>query len=187
MKKIFVILLTLVIFFSCKKSQEVPEEKNIFGETIYTDSFSPSSWENPVARTKIEAEDKDIGKIIKENNLDQRYQKIFELVNNFLTFIQSKNNDEMQKIMTPSAYNTYILHYPEIPSDKKYQLRVAYPENVNADKYWIDFKILFQNSNIISKIEVEKNNRSFRISDIESKFFTDLDNALSGKAVKPKK
>jgi hypothetical protein len=175
----------ILALFSCKKTPE-PEETNVFGEIIYTDSFSPTDWENPVGRLRIESQDKDIGKIIKQDTLDQKYLKVYEVINNFVNNIQTKKYDEIQKHLTPAAYNSFNLRLPVIPQDKKFNLRVAYPENVDADKYWVDFKIMFQNRSVIAKIEIEKSGKGYMISDFESKFFTDLSDVINNKAVKPK-
>ena len=186
MKKIIFSILAIILLISCKKTPE-PEEKDVFGEIIYTDTFSPSDWENPNARIKIEAEDKDIGKFIKENTLDQKYLKVNETIKDFISSIQNKNNDEIQKLLTSAAYDSFNLRMPVIPPDKKYKLRVAFPENVDADKFWLNFKIMFSNASVVAKIEVEKNGKNYRISDMESKFFTDLDEAVKGKIKKEAK
>ena len=174
MRKFLFLFLTLFfLIIGCKKEQET-EETNAFGEVIYSDSFAPNDWENPNARTKIEAEDKDIGKIIKENSLDQKYLKVLDIVKDFINSIQSKNSKEIQKILTPATFDLFNLRIPTIPADKKYTVRVALPEDVDAEKYWVEFKIMFTNTSVISKIEIQKNGNSFLISDIESKFFISI-------------
>lgn len=89
-------------------------------------------------------------------------------------------------MLTPAAYNSFNLRLPAIPQDKKYNLRVAYPENIDAEKYWADFKIMFQSTSVIAKLELEKAGKGYIISDFESKFFTDLDDAITGKKLKSK-
>ena len=83
MKKIILFLFLFSIIFSCKKERS--EEVDVFGEIIYTDSFSPKAWENPIKREKIEAIDKDIGKIIDKDTIDPGLRKIVNLIENFIS------------------------------------------------------------------------------------------------------
>jgi len=182
MKKIFIIISLVFLIFSCKKNEE--EEKEVeqsFQEVIYTDSFSPADWENPGARIKIDFEDKDIKKIIKPGSGNQVYDKIYQLLEKFFTGLKNKNNQEIQKVMTQAAYNSYLLRIPNIPFEKKYTLRVAVPESMETDKFWVPFKLLFSNKAIISRIEIEKSGSSFIITDIEGKFYIELEEILTDK------
>ena len=152
------------------------EEADAFGEIIYTDSFSPKAWENPIKREKIEAIDKDIGKIIEKDTIDPRLRKIVNLVENFILYSFEKKFNKIENILTPSAYNSFILRFPDVKINKKYFIRVAYPEQIEKERFWIQFKILFTVESIVSKIEIEKSGGSYKITDFENKFFNDIKN-----------
>ena len=106
MKKIFLFLLLGIIIFSCKKERE--DEVDLFGEIIYTDSFSPNAWESPIAREKIEAIDKDIGMIIDNETIDPRLRNIVNLIENFVLYSTKRNFDKIKNILTSSAYNSFL-------------------------------------------------------------------------------
>ena len=58
---------------------------------------------------------------------------------------------------------------------KEYYIRVAYPEHIERESYWIQFKILFSTESVVSKIEIEKHGKSIIISDFENNFFSDIE------------
>ena len=173
MKKIFLFLTVILIIFSCKKNAS--EEVDNFGEIVYTDSFSPGAWENPINREKIEAIDKDIGKIIQNDTIDPGLRNIINLIENFILYSTQKNFDKIKDILTSSAYNSFILRFPDININKKYYIRIAYPEQIEKERYWIQFKILFPAESIASRLEIEKSGSSLHISDFENNLFTDLE------------
>ncbi len=128
MKKIFLFFFIIILLFSCKKKQE--ENKDIFGEVFYTDSFSPSQWENPITREKLAAVDKDIGKYINQEIIDPDLRKILMIVENFILNLQSNNYSAIEKNMTPSCFNSFNLRYTKVNFGKDYSVRVAYPESL---------------------------------------------------------
>jgi|GEM_PF-1346827 len=199
-KKFLFIIFAILILISCFKKDE-DEYKDVYGEIIYTDSFSPIQWENPLSRNKIEEVDVDIGKFIKQDVMDPKLRKILKITENFISYIKSKDMEKVESILTPSAYNSFTLRFPEINFNKSYTIRVAYPEalyktteieteenpedenpenlqeNTNSEEniIWIDFKIIFQTSSIISKLEIDTSNSDeYKISDFENQFFDDL-------------
>ena len=202
MKKAVLILFIFTFLFSCKKRDE-NEYKDVYGEIIYTDSFSPIQWENPLSRNNIQEVDMDIGKFIKQDVMDPKLRRILKLVENYVYYIKQKDSDKIKSILTPSAFNSFSLRIPDINFDKKYKVRVAYPESLypakteepkeesenesevksseesyQTDKnhIWVDFKISFKTSSIISKLEIETSNpNNYIISDFENQFFEDLE------------
>lgn len=173
MQKIVVFFIFILIIFSCKK--EINDEVNVFGEAVYTDSFSPKAWENPIAREKIEAVDKDIGKIIEKDTIDPGLRNIVNLIENFVLYSSKRDFDKIKDILTSSAYNSFILRFPDVKINKEYYIRVAYPEHIERESYWIQFKILFSTESVVSKIEIEKHGKSIIISDFENNFFSDIE------------
>lgn len=173
-KSILFILLISIFFMSCKKEDEA-EYTDVFGDIIYTDSFSPKEWENPVARKKINAVDKDIGKFINKDVTEPKLRTILKLIESFIENIRTKNHNLIQKSLTPSAFNSFALRIPDITFEKNYDLRVAYPENIDQKRFWIEFKILFLTKSIITKIQFEHRDNQYFISDFENKFFDDLE------------
>lgn len=173
MNKIYVIVLIILIIFSCKKTEE--EGSDVFGEIVYTDSFSPKEWENPVARAKIEALDKDIGKIIEKDSIDPRLRNIVSIIENFILYSSRRDFNRVKDILTSSAYNSYVLRYPDVTINKKYSIRIAYPDQIDASQFWLQYKIIFPTYTIISRIEIENNGRNLKISDIDEKFFKNIE------------
>ncbi len=179
MRKLYFIILILFMIFSCKKTRE--EETDVFGDVVYTDSFSPKEWENPISRVKIEALDKDIGKIIEKDAIDPRLRNIVNIIENFILYSGRKDFNKIKEILTSSAYNSYILRYPDVIINKKYFIRIAYPEQIDNSQYWLQYKIIFPVKTIISKIEIENNGRILKISDFDEKLFKDFEELFSKK------
>ena len=189
MKKIFLLFIILIFIFSCKKKDE-EEYKDIFGEIIYTDSFSPDEWEHPAARKRIEAVDKDIGKFIKQDIMEPKLRKILKVIEKLIDNIQKNEIKKIQNLLTPSAYNSFTLRFPKITFEEDYILRVAYPEfmngqstqksggnktkNTGQNKFWVQFKLLFPTSSLLGKVEIEFFGDDCKITDFENQFFTDI-------------
>ncbi len=172
------LIITLNLFFSCKKDEN-NENKDVFGEATYTDSFSPKEWENPLGRIKIEAFDKDIGRFISIDTIDLRLRKILDVIANFVLYINNDDVDKINKILTPSAYNSFALRFSKVSVNKKYTIRVSYPEDPERKQMWLDFKIIFPSYSIVSKVELERFNDVYKISDFEDSFFDDLEKMFS--------
>jgi len=128
MKQLIFILIIIIIAFSCKKKEDDIEYHDLSGEIIYSDSFMPAIWESPFNRRKISETDKDIGQFIKADAVDPRLRKIIGLMENFIKLIKEKNLAEIEKNLTPSAFNSFKLRYNEININEAFFLRVAYPE-----------------------------------------------------------
>jgi hypothetical protein len=178
-----IVLSIMIIFSSCKKQEET-EYKDIYGDVVYTDSFSPPDWENPSGRIKIEAEDKDLGKFIPKDVMEPDLRKIVQLVEGFMLKIRNNENDELKLVLTPSAYNSFILRYPDIKFDKDYEIRIGYPKDMEQEKFWVEFKLLFPHNSMRSKFQLESFKDYYVISDFDSKFFTDIENILKKPAEK---
>ncbi len=173
MNRLFILILLILIIFSCKNDKD--EESSVLGEMEYTDSFSPKDWENPIAREKIEALDKDIGKVIGRDTINPKLKNIVNLIENFILFAGKKDFNKIKDILTPSAYNSFILRYPDVIINKKYYIRIALPEQIEKERYWLQFKILFPTHSIVSKVEIERNSVGLKLSDFENKFFKDIE------------
>lgn len=180
------VLLIILLGTSCKKKDE-HEYKDVYGDIIFTDSFSPMEWENPGIRRKVEAVDKDIGQFIKQDIMDPKLRKIMKLMEKFISYIHEKNVTGIQNILTPSAFNSYTLRAPEVTFIDEYEVRVAYPDSFLADdpnkpqsidamgsNFWIKFKVLSANKSLYSTVELQQENDEFKISDFENKFFSDI-------------
>ena len=174
----FIILIISTILFSCKKI-ESQENKNEFGEAIYTDSFAPKEWENPLGRIKVEATDKDIGKFINYDTIEPRLRKTLDIINDFVMYMKNNDTEKISKILTPSAYNSFILRYNKVDINKEYEIRISYPENIENESMWLDIKLIFPHGSIVSKIELEYLNANYKIGDFENKFFDDLGKMFS--------
>lgn len=187
-KHVFILAAILILtLFSCKKEAE-QEFQDVYGDIIYTDSFSPEEWENPGVRKKIEALDKDIGKFIKSDIVDPNLRKTLKLIEKFINLIHRRKFSEIEQICTPSAYNSFNLRFPDVILDATYDLRVAYPgesiqprnqpeEQTTTRKWdkWIKFKILYANKTLLSSVEVDRSAETYIISDFDNKFFNDID------------
>lgn len=133
MKIFYTFLILILLFSSCKKNDE-KEYKEVYGETIYTDSFSPPEWENPISRLRIDAIDKDIGQFIKIDVMEPKLRKILVLIETFIKELKNLNNVDFSNIdplLTPSALNSFSLRYIGIHISDDYQLRIAYPTSEN--------------------------------------------------------
>lgn len=128
MKRILFVLILFIIIISCKKKEDDIEYHDLTGEIIYTDSFIPNIWESPFNRRKISEIDKDIGQFIKNDVVDPRLRKIISLMESFIKLMKEKKLEEIEKNLTPSAFNSFKLRYNEIKINEDYYMRVAYPE-----------------------------------------------------------
>lgn len=171
---LFILIVLLII--SCKKDKVENEDKDVFGENIYTDSFSPKEWENPASRIKIEAIDKDIGKFISQEAIDPKLRSINKTVSNFIYFIQINNLEGIKNILTQSAFNSFNLRLSKsLKMDNYYSIRIGLPdEKEDQNQFWVSFKLLLKTKSLISKIELTKIEGVYYINDFENKFFSTL-------------
>jgi len=165
MKRIIFFFIILIIIISCKKKEDDIEYHDLTGEIIYTDSFIPTIWESPFSRRKISETDKDIGQYIKDDAVDPRLRKIIGLLNNFIKLMKEKNLADIEKNLTPSAFNSFKLRYNEIKINEDFFLRVAYPEfmlkkEVPQNRETSEIDNIKKDNRIINKTQNEKSDSS---------------------------
>jgi len=171
--KTIVLILTLVICFSCYK-KEGGDTQNYESYIEFTDSFSPQDWENPVIRKQISGGDKDIGAFISKDVLEPKVRNISLIIEKFFNFFKSQKNEDIKNILTLSAYNSYNLRYADVTFDLKYSVRTASPKDININPFWVDFKMIFTDKSILGRIELTQNGDDYKISDFDEFFFNEL-------------
>jgi len=156
----------IFLCFSCQKEDE-KEFTELNENIVFTDSFSPSDWENPTMRKKIEYGDKDIGAYIEKDVTDPRLRQIITLIEKFAESIKNTNVDELKSILSPSAYNSYMLRFSDKSFKEDYILRVAYPDDYLKEVFIVKYKILLKEKSIIGSIEIDFSQKEPIISDFE--------------------
>lgn len=191
--KIRFLVSTIFILFSIisciKKSETSQIYSDLSDDIVYTDSFIPNAWEEPLKRRRINPIDKDIGNFIYKDTTEPFLREIYYTINTFFISFKNKNFGELENILTTSALNSFKIRASEVELNENYILRIAYPEffskHIDAtadqnqiliipDKFWIDFKLLFSNYSIKSSLELRKIGEKFFISDFDTQFFVEL-------------
>jgi hypothetical protein len=165
--------MVLCLALSCKKNT-VQQNNTVEGEEVYSDSFNPPDWESPVSRRNIKSGDKDIGIFIKKDVVDPKNRNILLTVEQFVLNVKSNNAKELEKLMVPSAYHSFILRYPDISFKENYILRVEQPSDLMKNPVWIQFKVIFTEKSLIGKLELEFTEDKCKISDFDDDFFKNL-------------
>lgn len=106
-------------------------------------------------RKKIDIGDKDIGQYLADDITDPRLREILFLVKKFIEGIKNTNIELLKDILSPSAYNSYILRFLEKKFKKDYTLRVAYSDEYSQNNFTVKYKILFKEKSIIGTIEID--------------------------------
>lgn len=174
MKKLIVIIIFIIILFSCKK-KEVEEYRNVFGDIVYTDSFSPPEWENPTMRKRYQFGDKDIGPIISPDILEPNKRKIYLLIKRFIDDVKKNDLKKIKGLLTASAYNSFVIRYSDFSLEEEFEsIRVGLPP-LNVDKeFEIKVKVLFLNKSVVGKFGIIKKADSFLINDFDDSFFNKI-------------
>ncbi len=118
-------------------------------------------------RKKIDAGDKDIGQYLEADITDPRLRQVLYIIQRFVDGIKNGNIDVLKEILSPSAYNSYILRFSEKQFKEDYILRVAYSEKYSENIFEVKYKILFKNKSIIGTVELDFTKDSPIISDFD--------------------
>jgi hypothetical protein len=168
--KFIAVIIILVFSISCKKS-DGPHNNNVNNDETYTDSFTPPDWENPLSRRNIKSGDKDIGVFIKKDVVDPKNRNLLLTVEQFIQFVKVNNAKEIEKLMLPSAYHSYILRYPDLSFKDDYTIRVEQPADIAKNPLWIQFKVILPEKSFIGKLEIEFTDDKCKIGDFDDDFF----------------
>jgi len=152
----------------------VKEYEEIEGDVIFTDSFSPPDWENPVMRKRIITGDRDIGEFIQPDVIEPKLRKLDARIKLFLNNVRDGKVEKQKDLLSRSAYNSFKLRYSELIIEDPFTVRVAIPENLKVNKFWVPVKILFPTRSISSKIEVEYTKQIPVITDFENKLLDEI-------------
>ncbi|HNZ26976.1 MAG TPA: hypothetical protein PLG34_10720 [Spirochaetota bacterium] len=181
----FILITCAFLALTCfnKGEKELADIDDAF---VYSDSFSPIDWENPLTRKNIDSGDKDIGVFISEDIIDPKIRILRSTVINFFNILKSDDRSDMENILTKSALNSFNLRYADIKIAEEFQIRVGMPEDYSQDSLWIDYKMMLPNRSIIGKIFLEYDGDECKIGDFENKFFAELKEAIQIKSEKDK-
>lgn len=170
----FFILLIFLLFgiFSCERKIKGDADATDFDDLVYTDSFSPASFEAPLSRKVIRMQDVDIGFLIDPGSGSPVRRSLYLIVDRLFKSISSA--EDIEDCFLPSAYNSFYLRYgkPQLP--KRYSLRVGIPDNESSDVLWISYKLIVKGISYVGKLQLSKNNGNHIISDFEYSGLDDL-------------
>lgn len=192
------LLLVFIFFFSCTKKKALNDilYSDLTGDIIYTDSFIPHEWEEPLKRKRITPVDKDIDFFISKDVTDPNLREMLSVIENFFKLFKEGNISDMQTLLNSSAFNSFRLRSQDIIIRENYILRVAYPSFLlpvkkssdqtsdavqssrkdSLEKLWIDFKLIFESASIKSSLELQRLENKYIITDFDNQFFSDLKN-----------
>ena len=165
-------LLAGILFLSCV--DEAGELAEFDEDIIFTDSFSPADWEQPISRKSLKSGDKDIGLFLREDVMDPLRRQILTLSDSFFENLSQNKIDSLEELFTPSAYNSFKLRVPEMAFENDYIIRVTPPEDTGDGFYRIKCKLLFPGRSFIADFELTRVEENFRISDFDNDFFDEL-------------
>ena len=172
MRNIFFILIILFCTFACERKVKGDADATDFDDLVYTDSFSPASFEAPLSRKIIRMQDVDIGFLIDSDTGNPIRRSLYTTVENFFKALAGKGDLESSFVL--STYNSFYLRYGSPKLEKRYSLRVAVPDNENAERMWISYKLIIQGKSYIGKLQLSKNEKNYIISDFEYQGLDDL-------------
>lgn len=168
----FFVLMILFCVFSCERKVKGDVDATDYDDLVYTDSFSPASFEAPLSRKIIRMQDVDIGFLIDSDTGNPIRRSLYMTVENFFKALAGKGDLESSFVL--STYNSFYLRYGNPKLSKRYQLRVGIPENENTKMLWISYKLIIQGKSYIGKLQLSKNEESYIISDFEYQGLDDL-------------
>lgn len=173
----FLYLIFIILIFLSSNGCKEEKAKDYIEYTedlVFTDSFSPDSWEYPIARKGVKAGDKDIGYYIKEDVLNPDYRELLNLVRGYLSELSENNIEKVREVMQDSAYNALKLHYPDVEFSSDYDIRVEQTDLINNEYFWVKFKLMFPKISIVTEIEIFNNGKELKINDFENSFLKKL-------------
>lgn len=118
-------------------------------------------------RKKIEYGDKDIGHYLEKDITEPRLREILIIVEKFIDSLKRANIDILKSILSPSAYNSYMLRFSDKTFNLSYELRIAYPDDYTKDIIIVKYKILLKDKSIIGSLELTLNGNNLIISDFD--------------------
>lgn len=169
----FIIATLAFLALNCFSKGE-KEFADIDDSFVYSDSFSPIDWENPLTRKNIDSGDKDIGIFISEDIIDPKIRILRSTIIDFFNILKSDDRSDLDNLLTKSALNSFNLRYADIKITEDFQIRVGMPEDYSQNSLWIDYKMILPNNSLIGKIFLEYNGDECKIGDFENKFFAEL-------------
>jgi len=175
--KLITLIIMVFLIFGCAKKKNT-EESESAKDVIFTDSFSPLDWENPINRKQLLSGDKDIGNFIKEDVTDPKLRNTLLIVKNFVNNLKNTNKTEFNKIMSLSLYNSFILRYSDISFNENYELRVEHPQDLTQNNIWIKFKVKTKDKTYLGRLYLEYESSNCKISDYDDMFFTELKKSI---------
>ena len=172
MKFTFFIFIILLSVFSCERKVKGDADATDYDDLVYTDSFSPASFEAPLSRKVIRMQDVDIGFLIDSESGNPIRRSLYLCVENFCKAIAG--NGDLEDCFLPSTYNSFYLRYGKPQLEKRYRLRVGVPDNESAGMLWISYKLIVKGNSYVGKLQLSKKEESYIISDFEYQGLDDL-------------
>ncbi|HBD96497.1 MAG: hypothetical protein A2015_15725 [Spirochaetes bacterium GWF1_31_7] len=168
----YVSIIVMIVLFSCAKKIDGDLSPTSITDVVFTDSFSPVSYENPLSRRVIMPEDIDIGLIISPETSDPDLRAVYSFIDNF--FKQLVSEKRIVSFFSDASFNSYRLRYGNSTFKGKYVLRVSRPELSTTEPFSVSYKIIREKSVNIGKFELTPINQSYIITDFEYKGFDEL-------------
>ena len=132
-----VLFLIFSLLFSCKKKEEERLYNESNDDIVYTDSFSPPEWERPVSRRHVKSGDNQIGTFIADDVIDPRLRAIMKTISDFVKINTMEDKESLATILTPAAYNSFVLRNSDILINDPYTLRIQLPDNPKIKTFWL--------------------------------------------------
>lgn len=172
MKFICIIFMVLLCSFSCERKIKGDADATDYDDLVYTDSFSPASFEAPLSRKVIRMQDIDIGFLIDPDAGNPVRRSLYLCVETFCKAIAG--NGDLEACFLASAYNSFRLRYGSPQLAKRYRLRVGVPDNENGGVLWVSYKLIVQGKSYVGKLQLSKKDENYIISDFEYQGLDDL-------------
>lgn len=162
----------IFVLSGCDKKNIGAEKPEDFGDVIYTDSFSPISYEYPLSRKIIPIEDTDIGITINPDTTNPLYRAVYKTVSDLFKELSSGN--DISLYFTESAFNSFRLRYRSDKIGSRYTLLVGEPQENGVGVLSIKFKMVTDKKKIKGIIELTKKDENYVVSDFENTGFDEL-------------
>ena len=169
MKVLIKVILIILTLSSCTKSLKGEEEPLFAQDVIFSDSFSPASYESPASRKIINVGDTDLGAFISSDSNEPMQKTIFLAVDKL--FVTIKNKKPIEELFSDACYNSFILRYPKYYFSETYQLRIAVPQISFDAPFAVNYKLILPKRKILGTLELSKHEESYLISDYTSEGF----------------
>ena len=168
MKVLIKVILIILTLSSCTKSLKGEEEPLFAQDVIFSDSFSPASYESPASRKIINVGDTDLGAFISSDSNEPMQNNLFSSRQAFVTI---KNKKPIEELFSDACYNSFILRYPKYYFSETYQLRIAVPQISFDAPFAVNYKLILPKRKILGTLELSKHEESYLISDYTSEGF----------------